>query len=134
MGFWDDLAEVPFALLIGAILSIPFFLLGVFGYMIFYAVTSSNLGLAVRAAIFAAGSASFIATGFYAKSVLCSLRSMEIKDEIEKDIKENIVKATLELAAADEVLREALHEAPLDNALKLAREHVKTAKEYLDEL
>jgi hypothetical protein len=133
MGFWDDLAEVPFALLIGAILSIPFLLLGVFGYMIFDAVTS-NLGLAVRVAIFAAGSASFIATGFYAKSVLCSLKSMEIKDEIEKDIKENIVKATLELAAADEVLREALHEAPLDDALKLAREHVKTAKEYLDKL
>ena len=130
----DFLENLLFTLIVGLMAGLPLLAFGLFGYSIFYALALSNLNATDKAVIFVFSSISFIITGMYIDVAWNAVKSEKTKEEITKEIKEKILKAKLELVAADVEIEEKDMFANADALIKLVHKHIKLAKEYLDEV
>lgn len=130
----DFLENLLFTLIVGLIAGLPLLAFGLFGYSIFYALALSNLNATDKAVIFVFSSISFIITGMYIDVAWNAVKSEKTKEEIAKEIKEKILKAKLELVAADVEIEKKDTFTNADALTKLVHKHIKQAKEYLDEV
>ena len=134
MKITDFLENLLFTLIVGLMTGLPLLAFGLFGYLIFHALALSNFSVTDKAVIFVFSSVSFIITGMYIDVAWNAVKSEKTKEEIAKEIKEKILKAKLELVAADVEIKEKDTFSNADALIKLVHKHIKQAKEYLDEV
>jgi len=134
MKLLETLEDVLFALITGLMAGLPLLVLGLIGYIAFYALALSNFDVTTKAVTFILTTISFIITGMYIDVAWNSIKSENTKKEIIREVREKILRAKLELVAADAEIKERDMFQNVDALIKLVHKHIKLAKEYLDEV
>jgi hypothetical protein len=130
----DLLENLLFALMTGLLAGLPLLALVLVGFTAFKALVLSNFDATSKAIIFMFFSISLIMTGIYIDIAWNSVNREKTKEEVTKEIREKIIKAKLELIAADVEIEKKDMFSSADALIKLVHKHIKLAKEYLDEV
>ena len=128
----DLLENLLFALMTGLLAGLPLLALVLVGFTAFKALVLSNFDATSKAIIFMFFSISLIMTGIYIDIAWNSVNREKTKEEVTKEIREKIIKAKLELIAADTEIQYKDMFSDVNSLIDLVHKHIKIAEEHLN--